>query len=182
MTPLVQNVTTFLSIGIVIVQVFTIFVLIGFFWKFAARYVLEIGLFITAGSIIASLFYSNIAGFEPCEFCWWIRIFMYPQAILFAVALYYKKRQGHIDKVTTTVALKMSVIGAAIALFQYYGQMFNPNLLSACVASGPSCAKLYFVSFHYITIPMMALTGFVALIVVLVAYKKPLAFDKKIKK
>ena len=176
MTPLVQNVTTLLSIGIVIAQLFALAVLTGFLWKFAAKYVLEIGLVITIGSIIASLFYSNIAGFEPCEFCWWIRIMMYPQAILFAVALYYRKTQGHIDKVTTTASLILSVIGVCVALFQYYGQMFNPSLLAGCVANGPSCTKLYFVSFGYITIPFMAVTGFLVLIVAVLAHKKPIFF------
>jgi disulfide bond formation protein DsbB len=176
MTPLVQNVTTLLSVGIVIAQIFSVLVIIGVLWKFAAKYVLEIGLVISIGSILASLFYSNIAGFEPCEFCWWIRIMMYPQAILFAVALYYRKKQGHLDKVTVTVSLIMSVIGFGLALFQYYGQMFNPALLAGCVANGPSCTKLYFVSFGYITIPLMALTGFIVLIVTAIAHKKPTFF------
>ena len=173
MTPLVQNVTTFLSLGIVLVEIGVILALIGFLWKFAAKYVLEIGLVITFGSILSSLFYSNIAGFEPCEFCWWIRILMYPQVVLFAVALYYRKAQGHIDKVTVTTSLILSTIGGLVAAFQYYAQMFNPSLLSACVAHGPSCTKLYFVSFGYITIPFMALIGFVVLIVIGVAHKKP---------
>src|SRR5688572_26224771 len=34
----------------------------------------------------SSLFYSNVAGFPPCDLCWLQRIFMYPLVILFGVA------------------------------------------------------------------------------------------------
>jgi disulfide bond formation protein DsbB len=178
MTPLVQNFTTILSFGIILTQVFIVLILAGVLRKFAARYVLEIGFAISFASILTSLFYSNIAGFEPCEFCWWQRILLFPQAILFAVALYYKNKNKKIDstseKVVTTTSLVMSVIGAALAFFQYYGQMFNPTLLSACVAHGASCTKLYFVSFGYITIPLMSFTGFALLITIAFVHKKSL--------
>src|SRR3989344_6942904 len=42
-----------------------------------------ISLLATSGS----LFYSQIAGFEPCQLCWFQRIFMYPQTILLFMAL-----------------------------------------------------------------------------------------------
>ena len=180
MTPLVQNFTTFFSLGIIATQFFIVLILAGVLRKFAARYAFEIGFAISFASILTSLFYSNVAGFEPCEFCWWQRILLFPQAILFAVALYYRNKNKNkktdsfsaSDSIVTTTSLAMSVIGAGLALFQYYGQRFNPALLSACVAHGASCTKLYFVSFGYITIPLMALTGFVLLIVVMLLSKK----------
>ena len=45
---------------------------------------------ITATS--GSLFFSEIALFAPCKDCWIQRIFMYPQVILLAVALWRKDR------------------------------------------------------------------------------------------
>lgn len=159
-------------------------ILAGVLRKFAARYVLEIGFAISFASVLTSLFYSSVAGFEPCEFCWWQRVLLFPQAILFAVALYYRHRNKNKNKdknnnldfvpinIVTTTSLIMSLIGGGLALFQYYGQMFNPALLAACVAHGASCTKLYFISFGYITIPLMSLTGFVLLIVVMLCSKK----------
>lgn len=185
MDPFVQSITTILAFGIIIGQVITVLLIlstltfkqrgqkgIGSLAAFVGKYVLEIGFIATLGSVLGSLFYSNIAHFEPCEFCWWQRIMLYPQAIIFAVALAYKRKHGHVDRIATMTSLVMSIIGAGLALFQYYGQMFDPSLLAACVANGPSCSKLYFVSFGYITIPMMSLTTFAFLIVLVLAYKK----------
>jgi disulfide bond formation protein DsbB len=188
MTPLISSITTLLSLLIILSQVLVVLLIascisitqkdqkgLANVARFVSRYVLEIGFLVSFGSLIASLFYSNVAHFEPCEFCWWIRILMYPQVILFAVAWYYK-RKGQPDSIATSSALILSVLGIVVAGFQYYGQMFNPSLLSACVANGASCAKLYFVSFGYITIPMMALTGFGIIAAALITHKHVVLF------
>lgn len=123
-----------------------------------------LGFIVSFGSLVGSLVYSNIIGFDPCELCWWQRIFIYPQTVLFAVALYNEKVNKVQDDMVFLYSLILSFIGAAIALFQYYGQMFDPELLSACASQGASCSKIFFVSFGYITIPMMSLTAYIFLI------------------
>lgn len=126
--------------------------------KKSADHAFLFGFLISLVSIIGSLLYSNIIGFFPCNLCWWQRIFLYPQVVLFAVALYNEKVNNIQDRMVFLYSLILSVIGGGIALFQYYGQMFNPSFLAACATQGESCAKLFFVSFGYITIPMMSLT------------------------
>lgn len=122
------------------------------------------GFLVSAASVVASLFYSNVIGFAPCDLCWWQRIFLYPQAVIFGVAL-YRQGAGRVqDDVIFISSFILSIIGGAIALFQYYGQMFNPGLLAACATGGESCSKLFFVSLGYITIPMMSLTASLVLI------------------
>ena len=115
-------------------------------------------------ALVASLFYSNVIGFDPCELCWWQRIFIYPQIVIFGIALYNERRHNIQDNMVFVYSLALSFCGAVIALFQYYGQFFDPDLLSLCTKTGASCAKLYFVSFGYITIPLMSLTAYVGLI------------------
>lgn len=55
---------------------------------------LENGLiFIFTTSLIAmlgSLYYSEVRGFEPCTFCWYQRILMYPIVLISGIALYQK--------------------------------------------------------------------------------------------
>lgn len=185
MTPLAETTTNIFSFGILVAQIIIVALIIsivahktrgpsgiGKLAGFFRKYVLEIGFLVSLGSMLGSLFYSNILGYEPCEFCWWQRIMLYPQTVLFAVAMYYKKKLGIVDSIAIKASLILSSIGAALALFQYYGQMFDPSLLAACVATGPSCSKLYFVSYGYITIPMMSLTAFALLIVTVLTHKK----------
>jgi disulfide bond formation protein DsbB len=181
MTPIVQSVTNLFSAGIIVIQILTILIIASLLVKrtekfaklsqWAGKYGLELGLLMSLGSVVVSHFYSLYAGFEPCEFCWWARILIFPQAVMFAVALCYRKK-GISDRAIVTSALILSIIGAVLMAFQYYSQMFDPSLLAACVANGPSCTMLYFVTFGYITIPMMAFTGFVFNIVVMLARKR----------
>src|SRR5688572_4726587 len=57
-------------------------------------------------SVLGSLFYSEIAGFPPCDLCWVQRIFMYPLVIVLGFALANK------DNRLITYAIASSVIGA----------------------------------------------------------------------
>ena len=112
---------------------------------------LWIGFLVSLGATLGSLFYSELAGYEPCVLCWYQRILIYPQAILFLVAL-IKRDRGVIPYVIT-----LSIIGGAIALFQYYGQISNTSILP-CSAEGyaTSCTKQFTLQYGYITIPMMS--------------------------
>ncbi|HLD70790.1 MAG TPA: disulfide bond formation protein B [Negativicutes bacterium] len=112
-------------------------------------------------SMLASLFYSNIAGFEPCVLCWYQRIFMYPLVFLLGVALAKKSRQI-IDYI-----LPLPVIGFLIALYHCYIYYFAS---AGCqlAGRGVSCTQRYVFEFGYITIPLMALTAFALVIVLLV--------------
>ena len=114
---------------------------------------------------ILSLYYSEIAGYEPCRLCWFQRIFLYPQAFLFGTALLRK------DKRVFTYTLPLTFLGLFIALYHTIIQ-FIPEA-STCPATGVSCTAPYFIQFGYITIPVMSLTAFVFLLLLaLVARQK----------
>src|SRR4051812_7212329 len=74
--------------------------------KFFAKNALLIGLLVALTATLGSLFYSEIAHFTPCKLCWYQRILMYPQTLLFAVA-YLKK-----DKSISLYAALLSILGA----------------------------------------------------------------------
>ncbi|MDO8661577.1 MAG: disulfide oxidoreductase [Candidatus Woesearchaeota archaeon] len=110
---------------------------------------------------LGSLFYSEIALYEPCRLCWFQRIFMYPQVILFGVAL-WKKTTGVIKYI-----IPLSIIGGLISAYHYFIQIrgiAQPAVLDACSITGVSCVSTQFLTFGYITIPLMALTAFIILI------------------
>lgn len=131
--------------------------------KIAEQAILS-GFFISLVGLFLSLVYSVALGFEPCDLCWWQRIFLYPQVIIFGVAFYNQKFKKTEDEMIFLYSLILSLCGGAVALFQYYGQLFNPSILNTCASQGVSCAKILFVSFGYITMPMMSLTAYIILI------------------
>jgi disulfide bond formation protein DsbB len=163
--------TLFAQIGIVFATIVLVLVIMKHPNRYlhhmvrkSADHAYLLGFVVSFGALVSSMFYSNIIGFDPCELCWWQRVFIYPQAVLFAVAYYNEKKNKIQDEMVFVYSLVLSLCGALIAIFQYYGQMFNPELLAMCETQGSSCAKIFFVSFGYITIPMMSLTAYLILI------------------
>ncbi|MFB6226526.1 MAG: disulfide bond formation protein B [Candidatus Paceibacteria bacterium] len=120
---------------------------------------LIVSIMATAGS----LFYSEIAGYDPCKLCWLQRIFMYPQVILLAIA--YKKS----DIKFSTYSLSLSVPGLAIAVYHYIIQFFQTKIVPcSTVGYSVSCSEHFTLSYGYITIPMMAATAFMLMIVFMI--------------
>jgi disulfide bond formation protein DsbB len=132
--------------------------------SFFANNYLSFGLLISASALIGSLFLSEILHFPPCDLCWYQRSMMYPQAILFGVALW--KNDRSVDK----YILPLSIIGLAIAVYHYIGQI-NPSILP-CTNAAVSCATKQIEFFGFITIPFMSGAAFLVLILLSLAKKK----------
>ena len=138
----------------------------GLITRWVADRAVLLGFLVALAATALSLIYSDVIGFEPCKLCWIQRIFLYPQVIILGLALWKK------DKSIIDYSLALSIFGAIVALYQYYGQMFNLAALTACGAGAVSCAQRFFVAFGYITIPLESLTAFLLLAVVMIVYKK----------
>lgn len=126
---------------------------------------LLIGFIISLCAACITLFYSDVLGFEPCPLCWWQRIFMFPQVLLFGMALW--KRDAFIAE----YSIVLSVCGAGVALYQHALQML-PGAGLPCPAVGVSCAQRLLFEFGYITFPLLAFTLFSFLIVIMVSVIK----------
>lgn len=121
-------------------------------------------------SAAASMFYSGVAKFPPCDLCWYQRIVLFPQVLLLGMAVIKK------DKKITDYVLAFSIIGAVIAAYNYYLQL-GGNPFIPCSAGGVSCAQRFVWEFGYVGIPMMSFTGF-AIIICLMLIEK-LSAEKK---
>jgi disulfide bond formation protein DsbB len=106
-------------------------------------------------TVSATLLYSEVIGIVPCGFCWFERIFLYPQLFILGVALYIK------DKMVATYTALLSAVGFLIALYHHYIQMGGSQFI-ACPTSGTGadCAKQIMLEFGFITFPMLAVIGF----------------------
>ena len=123
-----------------------------FFKKFAMPLSFVAALLATLGS----LFYSEVAGYEPCKLCWYQRIFMYPLVFLFATAWFAK------EKSVFLFSAMLSGIGGLIAGYHYLVQIGVASATSCGVVGySVSCAQKFVMQFGYITIPMMAFSAFV---------------------
>lgn len=133
---------------------------------FVSKHVFLIGLLVSMTAVLGSLFYSEIIGYEPCTLCWWARIFIYPTALLFALALRNK------DFAIFRYTLVMSEIGILFSLYHNYLSWGGPDL-GVC-DNLELCNRLYVNEFGFVTIPLMGLAVFVLLIVLSNIGKKDL--------
>lgn len=118
------------------------------------------------GSIIGSLIYSNIYALPICEFCWYQRMALYPQAVILGVALWKREYRTAIYSSFT-----LSIIGLLVSSYHYYlnlQKLFNPAAIFApCDASGISCADIPVLIFGYMTIPFMTIVVTLVMISIL---------------
>jgi len=128
-------------------------------WKYLKSRAMAFVFIVTLIATLGSLAFSELLHFTPCILCWYQRIFMYPQLFISLLAL--KRKDANI----LPYLVILSSIGALIAGYHYYGQVVDTSSLP-CSAIGysPSCAEKFFFEFGYITIPMMALTAFLLVI------------------
>ncbi len=173
---LVSFVNEKLAIETILGQVFILSIIVYFLFfrkkqdsiiNFFSKYGLLLAFLIALVATSGSLFYSQIAGFMPCDLCWFQRIFMYPLVVLLGLALI--KKDSHI----IDYALSLSVIGGLISLYHNYMYYYNNGLNVFCQLGGAqvSCVKRYVFEFGYVTIPLMALTAFVLIITFLIFSK-----------
>ncbi len=104
-----------------------------------------------------SLFFSQNAGFVPCEFCWFQRICMYPLSILTLFAA------AHSDHRFARYLLPLPIVGAGLSIYHLLIENAVVTEPSACHVGGTGCAVKWINEFGYMTIPTLALTAFVLL-------------------
>ena len=105
---------------------------------------------------LGTLYYSEIVGVLPCKLCWYQRALLYPQVLIFAYG-FFKKDRGIFPY---TIAL--SALGLFVALYHVMLPLItNPFL---CDPTTERCIVQYVTIFNYITIPVMSMSVFAALL------------------
>lgn len=112
-------------------------------------------------AMLGSLYFSEVAHFTPCEYCWYQRIAMYPLALILGIAAYRS------DRGIRRYALPMVTIGAIISAYHYLLQHFPELASTTCSATAP-CTAAWVWEFGFVSIPFMALACFSAIAALLV--------------
>jgi disulfide bond formation protein DsbB len=115
---------------------------------------------VAAVSMGGSLYFSEVANFPPCPLCWYQRIAMYPLVPLLGIAAFRRD---------TGVALYGAVIAALGASISIYHILVERGIVEESVACDPSnpCSLIWVKELGYLTIPTMALSGFLLILTLL---------------
>ncbi|MFZ4669520.1 MAG: disulfide bond formation protein B [Microthrixaceae bacterium] len=117
---------------------------------------LPLGFAVALTTTLGSLYMSQIAKFPPCELCWFQRICMYPNVILFAVAWWRR------DRDVRFYVLPLVLIGICISTYHYLLERFPDSVSYSCTNDIP-CETVWVWKFHFLSIPGMAWVGFALL-------------------
>jgi disulfide bond formation protein DsbB len=116
---------------------------------------------VAAVAMLGSLYFSEVANFPPCRLCWYQRICMYPLVPILAIAAARR------DRAVRWYALPLAVIGVAISTWHILVERFPSLESGACDPANP-CTIIWVEKLGYLTIPTMALSGFVVIGLLLV--------------
>jgi disulfide bond formation protein DsbB len=114
---------------------------------------------IASTCMLGSLYFSEIVNYKPCRLCWFQRGAMYPLAVL--LVIFTATRTRRIARIVVPIA----TIGAGISLYHWLLERFPDNLDSGVCSKDVPCEFIWFELFGFVTLPFMALTGFLAVIV-----------------
>ena len=163
-----------LSISVLALGTITLLILIGYIGSSQVRAKIQdipyfrivqfIG-FLSIFSTIWVMIYQLYYELEVCELCWWQRIFMFPIDIIVLVSLYYKTRTNHM------IIGILSAFGIFFAGYHYYyhfrGWVLGEIVSLPCSVGGllPACTDNNgILQFGFVTIPLMALIVFIAIL------------------
>ncbi len=139
-------------------------------WDTVGDAALPLAFIVALTCTLGSLYFSEIAHFDPCKLCWFQRIAMYPLPVILAIAWWRR------DLDVWRYVVPLAAIGAAISIYHYQLERFPNQASPTCTLETP-CTLVWIWRFHYISIPFMALSGFTLIITLLLLARRTAAAD-----
>ena len=121
---------------------------------------LTLAFLVAAVCMAGSLYFSEVAHFPPCHLCWLQRFCMYPLVPILGYAAWRQARG------TRPLAAVLASLGAVIATYHVLLER-NPQWESSVCDPKNPCTLIWVERLGYLTIPTMALSGFLLILTLL---------------
>ena len=115
---------------------------------------------------LGSLFLSEVAHFTPCLLCWVQRGFMYPLAVVLARPSTRSSR----------LIPAWAIAGSLVSIYHYAIEQIPSFAESDFCSPSIPCSFVWVERFGFVTIPFMAMCGFLAIAALSVTYRRWLRF------
>jgi disulfide bond formation protein DsbB len=125
----------------------------GRFRDGVSPFALQIAWIVAVLATFGSLFLQYVEHFDPCEFCWFQRICMYPLSLLLGIAAF----RGDLA-VAKRYFIGLSVVGAGLAIYHYQLEHV-PNEPTVCGSLVP-CNVAVINIFGFISVPFLSMAAF----------------------
>jgi disulfide bond formation protein DsbB len=181
MTPealLATNILVYATLGIDIAIVVLVFGVIffriklfGFFarWNMCMRCLATL---VALCALFGSMIYGAVTGFAPCALCLTSRALMGLIVLTLPIPLFLKGKEQAVllwGKIFAT-------LGILVSFYQYVLQwlaLTGTHLPCPAIEGLPSCDRIYFIEFGFITIPFVALSAFALILILLFLHRPP---------
>jgi disulfide bond formation protein DsbB len=120
---------------------------------------------VAAVATAGSLYFSEVAHFPPCHLCWLQRACMYPLVPVLGWAAWRR------DLRVRPLAMVLAGMGAVVASYHALVEHYPTLESSACDPTNP-CTLIWVRRFGYLTIPTMALSGFLLILTLLAVARR----------
>ncbi len=173
----VEIINKFLATGTIFLQLVVVVFLFNLLFTrsksnsvliFFKKYSSYLGFIVAVSSMALSLFYSEVVGYAACELCIIQRFFIYPQVLIFGLILWWKEKKQVIN-----LSAWLAFLGMFVSIYHIYIENGGASNLSCSnyVEGSITCAARYVFEFNYITVPVMALTAQVFILLLILNYK-----------
>lgn len=173
----IETVDRLLAIGTIGLQIAIVVILLSLLFMrsrhnailiFFNRYGFYFGFIVALSSMALSLFYSEVVGYAACELCIIQRYFIYPQILIFGILIWWKEKKQLIN-----LSGLIAFFGMFVSIYHIYIENGGASNLacSTYVEGSVTCAARYVFEFGYITVPVMALTAQLLIVLLILNHK-----------
>jgi disulfide bond formation protein DsbB len=121
---------------------------------------LTLAFLVAAVCVAGSLYFSEVAHFPPCKLCWYQRYAMYPLVPILALAAAKGFRW------IRPLAWTLAAIGPMLSIYHVLVERGVVQESTSCDPTNP-CSLIWVERLGYLTIPTMALSGFLLILTLL---------------
>jgi disulfide bond formation protein DsbB len=139
-----------------------------------SEYNLEIAWIFAFVATTGSLYMLEILRWTPCRLCWIQRGFIYPLVVILGAAIYLERTDRDFSREILgivfglkDIGLTLAMICTPLALYHSIYQRFSQYISAGCSPTAISCSTKYTFHYNYISIPTLAFTAVLAIVLLL---------------
>jgi disulfide bond formation protein DsbB len=112
----------------------------------------------TVGSILLSLYFK----LEPCELCWYQRLFLFCTPVITSIALLKKEKTAHL------YIFWLSLLGLCVSIYHslLQSKIFVADTLFCNPVSAIDCSIPSFTYYGFVTVPVISFSVFLLLVII----------------
>jgi disulfide bond formation protein DsbB len=147
----------------------------GNFRDSVTPYALQIAWIVAVLATFGSLFLQYEEGLQPCTFCWFQRICMYPLSLLLGIAAF----RGDM-RVAKRYFVWLSAVGAVLAIYHYQLEHI-PNEFSVCSLTPGEvpCNVAVINIFGFISVPFLSMAAFLLITTLILVARRGDEYDEE---